>query len=356
MSLDAASYAALWDIYTASNNTLRPEYVLPVLHHESGFSPAADNGVGYYGINQINANDLARLTGGHTADGGKTWTGGVDPQVYKTWSASHQLRVIVKPWFLGLIRGFTTPDDPITSGTRLYQANYLPNTLKHAHNYDDVLARHGSAFYSGNPSLDHNKDGKITVGDLAEVIRDESESADVIAAIAKAYLVAPAGVQGPLRLGTGIAGAMPFPKDPVTGDDFTSNGDYIPMDQRNQSAVVGGSKGWLIFIGTLGVVGAAGAGLYWLAAHKSHGRNSLPHLFDNPTNPNAGRVQSLLFRRDSGWTERKATLWARQHGYKAAKVDITEAHIRLRQSPPGRYSRLRTQQFGRGVSAIIGYA
>ena len=35
-------------------------------------------------------------------------------------------------------------------------------------------------------------------------------------------------------------------------------------------------------------------------------------------------VQSLLFSRAEGWTTSKAKQWAKSHGYKHGKVDVTD--------------------------------
>lgn len=45
-------------------------------------------------------------------------------------------------------------------------------------------------------------------------------------------------------------------------------------------------------------------------------------------------VQSLLFSRAEGWTTSKAKQWAKSHGYKHGKVDVTDQYIRLRQFDP----------------------
>jgi hypothetical protein len=55
-----------------------------------------------------------------------------------------------------------------------------------------------------------------------------------------------------------------------------------------------------------------------------------------------GRVQTLLFPRDK-FTPATATAWARSHGFKSGKTDVTDKYIRIRQLPPG--GRMRTIQF-----------
>jgi hypothetical protein len=55
-----------------------------------------------------------------------------------------------------------------------------------------------------------------------------------------------------------------------------------------------------------------------------------------------GRVQTLLFPRDK-FTPATATAWARSHGFKSGKIDVTDKYVRIRQLPPG--GRMRTIQF-----------
>jgi hypothetical protein len=209
MSLDAASYPLLWGF--ADSTGVRPEWVLPVLHHESGFNPALPNSAGYpyYGLNQVS--------------GGYLTSRGVAPADYLTWPASKQLQQVVLP-FLHAYAG-------VRSATRLYQANFLPATLKTATSLSDVISRKGDPYYGPNASLDANHDGVITVGDLAAVLEKDVASPAVQQAIAAAYLVRP----------------DESPKDPVYGEDFM------------QPA----TKTWLI---ALGIAAVAGVGVYGIEA------------------------------------------------------------------------------------------
>jgi hypothetical protein len=69
----------------------------------------------------------------------------------------------------------------------------------------------------------------------------------------------------------------------------------------------------------------------------------------------ATHVQSLLFPRDT-YDAAAAKAWARSHGYHVGKVDTTPDFIRLRQAHPGRFTRLRTINFGKksGIKAVVG--
>ncbi len=64
-------------------------------------------------------------------------------------------------------------------------------------------------------------------------------------------------------------------------------------------------------------------------------------------------AQSLLFDRDAGWTESKAKAWAKSHGYRYGKVDVTDRYIRIRQFDPKGSKVKRTIPFGRGIRAVV---
>lgn len=62
-------------------------------------------------------------------------------------------------------------------------------------------------------------------------------------------------------------------------------------------------------------------------------------------------IQSLLF--DKQWTVPEAKDWARDHGYKAVKVHVTDDYIRLRQFEPRANAEKRTITLGQGIKAVI---
>jgi hypothetical protein len=73
---------------------------------------------------------------------------------------------------------------------------------------------------------------------------------------------------------------------------------------------------------------------------------------ENPVR-RAMRIQSLLFSRPS-YTPSSAKRWAKAHGYRTGKVDVTDRFVRLRQLDPSRFKTLRTFTLGRGIRAVGG--
>lgn len=242
MSLDAAFYPGLWDLYAATGGSVRPEYLLPVLYGESGFQSVQNaQGADYWGINQESGSSLRSK--------------GIDPLSYLSWPASEQLRVIITPRVAGQVQA----NGPIRSATRLYQGNLAPASLPVAFSFPDIIAAEGgtryqggeAAVYSGNKVLDLDNSHTITVGDLAAWATGKSHAAAVLAAIAKAYLV---------------PGSQGRPHDPVLGEDFDSSGRYIggaPGAPLVRSGGASSSSGWGRIALGLGILGVAGASGYW---------------------------------------------------------------------------------------------
>ena len=66
-------------------------------------------------------------------------------------------------------------------------------------------------------------------------------------------------------------------------------------------------------------------------------------------------IQSLIFPR-SDFSESQAKEWAKSHGYKAPKTDITKNSIRIRQFPPSKIKSgdsCRTIPLGSEVKAVL---
>lgn len=305
MALDfPASGTALWAISDATG--IRPEWLLPSLYFESGFDPGAGAGTGHEGLNQMNVPQL------------EAW--GIDPAAYTRWAASQQLTRVVQPWFVSLVNTF----GPLRSATRVEQANYLPATLKTARSLSSELARAPSGFYEDNKVFDRTMKGYITVGDLADAMAKAAQTAQVQSALQKTYA---------LRPGESA-------EDPVYGQDFGAG-----LSPNAKAALVG-----------VAIVGVSAAVAWWLHESPSPARRRRPALAQE--NPAASRppmqVQSLLFRRDAGWTPARAKKWAKSRGFRTSPVEVTDGYIHLTQIPPEELSVIRSKSFGRGIVAHVG--
>lgn len=175
-----ATGSALWALYDAGGP--RPEYLLPVFWSESGFQPGAVNSIGCTGLNQLCpfAQNI--------------------PDGYASWLASQQIAGPIAGMFKAIVAKY----GPIGSGTRAYQANFLPGTLSTDRALTSVLALRGSSVYSANAGLDYQGTGAIRVSDLAHAIAKAAATSSVRSAIAQTYALRP----------------YDSPEDPVYGTDF----------------------------------------------------------------------------------------------------------------------------------------
>ena len=208
MALDfPAAGAALWRLYDATG--IRPEYALSSLWVESSFNPAADNGAGYYGLNQENGGYLSQ--------------NGIDPDDYKTWPASAQIDHVVSPSWRSMIASVGQVPH---SGARLEQMNFLPATLKTTRSLTDTVTAAPSAYYRDNAAaFDPLRSGKITVQGVANFV--SRSIPHIQSAIAQTYALRPSEA----------------PKDPVYGTDFPS-----------AALSNGWSAGeWLLFLAAAGI-------------------------------------------------------------------------------------------------------
>lgn len=197
----------LWALYDRTG--IRPEYMLPMLHLESTFDPTADNGR-YIGLAQDEAQRLSSM--------------GIAREQYKSWSAAEQLRAVVAPRLAALA--------PLGSATRVYQANFLPGSLKGARSLRAALVWKGSPEYAAN-LFDKSHKGAILVGDLARAMRVQLAEPEVRAAIARAYAMRPSETTD---------------RDPAFGSDFTAS-TWGPVAVLAAAAVVaaraaGRGNGW----------------------------------------------------------------------------------------------------------------
>jgi hypothetical protein len=106
---------------------------------------------------------------------------------------------------------------------------------------------------------------------------------------------------------------------------------------------------WPLVLGT-GAVALGLVGLFYLSIQGAGHAARIAQR--NPVRKRSMAVQSLLFSR-SAWSPSKAKAWARSHGYRSGKVDMTEKNIRLRQKSPSGKHTFRTVTFGRGIKAVV---
>lgn len=136
----------------------KPIDLLGVMMSESGVAPAARNpNGGAVGLIQFMPATLLGLG----------WKRG--PQAFACLSASDQL-----PWVAAYFTPWKKDGAPFDSAARVYQAVFLPGTLKRAKELDDVLAAKRGTLgwaYEANAVFDANGDGRITLGELGEAVR-----------------------------------------------------------------------------------------------------------------------------------------------------------------------------------------
>lgn len=193
MKLPADALAAVWSIYDATG--LRPEYLLPVLWHESGFNPALPNAAGapYYGV--------AQTGGGYIVQDLH-----MTVEAFLAASAAQQITLAVLPHMRAIVARY----GPIRSATRAFQANFLPGTLPTARGLTQIVVPFSpskGSVYASN-ALDPLHHRGILVSDLALAMAHASKQTDVRDAVSRAYAMRP---------------SEPVPTvDPVYGSDFVN--------------------------------------------------------------------------------------------------------------------------------------
>jgi hypothetical protein len=124
----------------------------------------------------------------------------------------------------------------------------------------------------------------------------------------------------------------------------------------------GGGTNWTLIVGAA-VLAALLGSVFWYfhTGHVPFARQLGFSARENPTSRRTRRrrgsstVQTLIFPR-SRFTTSSAKSWARRHGFRSGKVDVTDRSIRLRQRSPSGFKRMRTKRFGdSGISAVMGF-
>jgi hypothetical protein len=234
--LDSAAYAAFWEVTSATG--IKPEWLIAVLNAESGLRPDIVNSIGCAGLNQLCHDWLTKL--GFTA------------QSYAALPASEQLRQGVLPYMADAVHRY----GPIRSGTRLYQANYLPATMSaataaaagvgYAKSLGDTLTSSPSPYYTQNKGFDTAGKGYITLQDLANAVARSAVQPQVQQAIRDTYAARD----------TASASASTSPTDIneiVYGDDFS----FLQQNVWLKNALV-----------VAGIAAVGGGVIYAIETHK----------------------------------------------------------------------------------------
>lgn len=195
MPLDDAFPSTLWQVYVQTG--IRPEWITPVLFSESGLEPTTVNSIGCAGINQLCSGWLNTI--------------GMTAQQYAALPASQQLIQGVIPYMKDAVARY----GPLRSGTRVYQANYLPATLSTARKLTDVIASDPSPTYTQNKGFDQDGKGYIVVQDLANSVARSVGAPVVKSTLDQAY-------SGPLISASATGAGVDYgpEQDPVYGEDF----------------------------------------------------------------------------------------------------------------------------------------
>jgi hypothetical protein len=157
---------------------IRPEWQLQVMDLESALDPSSMNSGGCVGLNQLCPSTYPRYVSAPVSD-------------YRRWPASAQLSgPVFAYWRDALAYG------PINSAARLMVAQLGQRLLSTAVSPNDTVLAAPSPEYAANSGLDLNKNGRITVQDLADVLAQRSRSPAVQEAIVRAYALRPNEIPG----------------------------------------------------------------------------------------------------------------------------------------------------------------
>jgi hypothetical protein len=131
---------------------------------------------------------------------------------------------------------------------------------------------------------------------------------------------------------------------------------YQQNPSREANIVIGGGLGVLLGGVLLGFPGALVGGGIGAVLGSERGDTRRRLLENQARCPRGTQVQTLIFDRFEFPTAQEAQRWARQHGYKSTKVDMTVTSFRLRQKLPSSFTRssFRTIKLTNGVKAVIG--
>jgi hypothetical protein len=163
-----------------------PEDILLVLTSESRLRPDAMNPKTGYplacGLNQMTRiafQALGKLPSGSSAkdDQAKSLFPALAYATVKM-PVKQQFEEVLIPYFKMCGDGMKGS----WTAVKLYMANAAPTSLSKGDDMDGVIYAKGSDGYKGNPGLDTNGDGQITVQDLANAVNYHKETPEYVAA------------------------------------------------------------------------------------------------------------------------------------------------------------------------------
>jgi hypothetical protein len=178
---------------------------------------------------------------------------------------------------------------------------------------------------------------------LGEGCLGELETLSCMGALAAADRGDYGGFMGALETGC-YAGCTPYP------DLSGVIAQYNALVPKRYSPMTNGQA---LAIGA-GIVALSGGIAYLVTRERPMAAAHANPATERPAARAAMKVQSLLFRKDAGWTVSSAKAWAKKEGYRSGDVDETEEYIHLRQRDPSSMRVIRTKQFGDGISARVG--
>jgi hypothetical protein len=144
------------------------------------------------------------------------------------------------------------------------------------------------------------------------------------------------------------------------GDDTTdtaSTGNTTAPPQPAATTTAAPAAGLSTVQGiVLGVFTVAAVGFAWHILSREHAgpRRAGEEAAAPERCPTGSKVQTLIFSRDH-FTQAQALGWARDHGFRAQKIDVEPNTLRVRQESPTDFERMRTITLRPGVKAVVGW-
>lgn len=160
----------------ATESNLRPDMAAPFPHAKPGSCVA----IGLNQVTRVALQDLGMLPWSPPSDTNKAVQDKHDENDKKaiamfsplsleigSMNVETQFQKVVIPYFNNVAKKYKPG---AWTATKLYMSNLAAGSLYLANNPDGVIYKSGDSGYSGNPDIDMNHDGKITVSDVTRVM------------------------------------------------------------------------------------------------------------------------------------------------------------------------------------------